>query len=223
MQKVAVIGLGRFGLALAENLAAEGLEVIAIDNNSEVINTVKDNVTLAVKADGTNKETLLSLGLGKVDTVVIAIGDDFESCQLAMLAAHEISYPNVIARANDKTKAKILHALGADEVILPEEQAALKLAQKIAKPSLLEAMDLGTEHSFVQVRTPAGCVGKTLSELQLRARFGVNVVALLEESTEERKNSKFRMAGADTSPQLEENLLMVGKNSDIEKFIREME
>ncbi len=223
MQKVAVIGLGRFGLALAENLAAEGLEVIAIDNNSEVIATVKDNVTLAVKADGTDKETLLSLGLGKVDTVVVAIGDNFENCQLAMLAAYEINYPTVIARANDKTKAKILHALGAHEVILPEEQAALKLAHKIAKPSLLEAMDLGTEHSFVQVRTPAGCVGKTLSELQLRARFGVNVVALLEESTEEKKNSKFRMAGAETTPQLEENLLMVGKNSDIEKFIREME
>ncbi|MDC1141999.1 TrkA family potassium uptake protein [Planctomycetota bacterium] len=223
MQKVAVIGLGRFGLALAEKLAHEGLEVIAIDNDGDVINAVKDKVALAVKADGTSKETLQSLGLGKVDTVVVAIGDHFENCQLAMMAARDLNFPAVIARANDRRKATILRALGADEVLMPEEQAALKLATKLAKPSLLDAMDLGTEHSFVQVRVPTAVIGKTLIELNLRVKFGVNVVALLEETTGDKKHAKFRMAGADTMPQDGETLLMVGKNDDIDRFIREME
>ncbi|MHC4841316.1 MAG: NAD-binding protein [Planctomycetota bacterium] len=223
MQKVAVIGLGRFGLALAEKLAQEGLEVIAIDNDGDVINTVKDKVALAVKADGTSKETLISLGLGKVDTVVVAIGDHFENCQLAMMAARELNFPDVIARANDRRKATILRALGADQVLMPEEQAALKLAVKLAKPSLLDAMDLGTEHSFVQVRAPASVIGKTLVELNLRAKFGVNVVALLEETTDDKKHAKFRMAGPDTAPIEGETLLMVGKNDDIDRFMREME
>lgn len=223
MQKIAVIGLGRFGLALVNKLASEGLEVIAIDSNGDVINAVKDTVALAVKADGTSAETLKSLGLGKVDTVVVAIGDNFENCQLAMMAAMELNYPEVIARANDKIKAKILRALGAVDVLLPEEQAAVKLATKLAKPGLLESMDLGTEHSFVQVRTPQGVFGKNLKDLDLRVKFQINVIATLEEACEEIQNPKFRLAGPDTILQDGEILVLVGKNNDIDRFLRQME
>ncbi|MBZ0136444.1 MAG: TrkA family potassium uptake protein [Planctomycetes bacterium] len=222
MQKVAVIGLGRFGLVLAETLAREGLEVIAIDTAPEVVDYVKDKVALAVTADGTSLDTQKSLGLGKVDTVVVAIGDNFEACQLAMLSARDLDYPRVIARANDRTKETILRRLGADEVIMPEEQAAMKLAQKLAKPSLLEAVDIGSEHSFVQVKAPRGIVGKTLLELQLRKNFGVNLVAIKKPGVGGASDA-IAIPGPDTKPANEDVLMLVGKNKDIDRFIRETE
>lgn len=222
MQKVAVIGLGRFGLALAETLAKEGLEVIAIDTDPEVVDYIKDKVALAVTADGTSLETQKSLGLGKVDTVVAAIGDNFEACQLAMLSARDLDYPRVIARANDRVKETILRRLGADEVIMPEEQAAHKLAQKLAKPSLLEAVDIGSEHSFVQVKAPRGIVGKTLLELQLRKNFGVNLVAIKKPGVGGAQDA-IAIPGPDTKPANEDVLMLVGKNKDIDRFIRETE
>lgn len=222
MQKVAVIGLGRFGLALAETLAKEGLEVIAIDTDPEVVDYIKDKVALAVTADGTSLETQKSLGLGKVDTVVAAIGDNFEACQLAMLSARDLDYPRVIARANDRTKETILRRLGADEVIMPEEQAAHKLAQKLAKPSLLEAVEIGDEHSFVQVKAPRGIAGKTLLELQLRKNFGVNLVAIKKPGIGGAHDA-IAIPGPDTKPATDDILMLVGKNKDIDRFIRETE
>jgi trk system potassium uptake protein len=222
MQKVAVIGLGRFGLALAETLAKEGLEVVAIDTDPEIVDYIKDKVALAVTADGTSLDTQKSLGLGKVDTVVVAIGENFEACQLAMLSARDLDYPRVIARANDRVKETILRRLGADEVIMPEEQAALKLAHKLAKPTLLEAVDIGSEHSFVQVKTPRGIVGKTLLELQLRKNFGVNLVAIKKPGIAGAPDA-IAVPGPDTKPANEDVLMLVGKNKDIDRFIREME
>jgi trk system potassium uptake protein TrkA len=222
MQKVGVIGLGRFGMALAESLAKEGIEVIAIDARPEIINIIKDKVALAVSADGTDVETLRSLGLGRVDTVIVAIGDDFEACQLAMLAARDLEYPKVIARANDRVKEKILRRLGADEIIMPEEQAALKLSQRISRPSLLEAVEIGKEHSFVQVKSPRGVHQKTLLEVNMRKKFGLNLVAIKRPGA---------MPGEETIviPQPETTinegdiLMLVGRDKDIDRFVRESE
>lgn len=226
MQKVAVIGLGRFGMALAENLAKEGIEVIAIDYDVEIVNDVKDRVALAVQADATDLETQRSLGLGKVDTIVVAIGENFEACQLAMLAARDLDGPRVIARANDRVKETILRRLGADEVLLPEEQAALKLSQRLAKPSLLEAVEIGSEHSFVQVKAPNGVRGKTLMELQLRKNFGLNLVAIRNAAVGAGPGSgaeNISIPGPDTIPQEGDVLMLVGKDRDIDRFLREME
>lgn len=219
MQRIAVIGLGRFGLALAERLAREGLEVIAIDSNPDLINRVKDSVALAVAADGTDMDTLRSLGVDKVDTVVIAIGDNFEACQLAMLAAKDLDHPIVVARANDRTKEKILKRLGAHEVILPEEQAAERLGQKLAKPGLLEALDIGNEHSFVQVEAPPGVCGRTLLELDLRRHFGVNMVAIRKPGRDG-KDGAISVPGPDTKLEKDDVMMLVGKDSEIERFMR---
>jgi trk system potassium uptake protein TrkA len=226
MQRVAVIGLGRFGMALAESLAKEGMEVIALDSNAEVVNDIKDRVALAVQADATELETQRSLGLGKMDTIVIAIGENFEACQLAMLAARDLDGPRVIARANDRVKETIMRRLGADEVIMPEEQAALKLSQKLSKPSLLEAVEIGNEHSFVQVKAPRGVHGKTLIELQLRKNFGLNLVAIRNPAVGAGPGSggeSISIPGPDTVPQEGDVLMLVGKDRDIDRFLREME
>lgn len=220
MRKIAIIGLGRFGMSLAERLTQEGLEVLGVDLSIDVVNSARDKITLAIQADATDVETLRSLGVGKVDSAVIAIGDNFEACQLAMLAARDLDYPTVIARANDRVKEKIMRRLGADEVIMPEEQAALKLAQRLAKPSLLEAVDLGNEHSFVQVEAPSGVCNKTLLELHLRKNYGVNLVALKRPIGD---SVEFSIPGPDTSILARDVLLLVGRNKDIERFMREKE
>ena len=220
MQRIAVIGLGRFGLALAESLARDGIEVIAIDSNSEVINRIKDSVALAVTADGTELDSLRSLGVDKVDTVVVAIGDNFEACQLAMLAAKDLGHPTVVARANDRVKETILKRLGADEVILPEEQAAHRLGQKLAKPGLLEAVEIGSEHSFVQVEAPPGVCGQTLLELDLRKHFGVNMVAIRKPAGGDGKGGAISVPGPDTRLAKGDVMMLVGKDSDIDRFMR---
>lgn len=222
MQKVGVIGLGRFGMALAENLAREGIEVIAIDARPEIIHVIKDKVALAVSADATDLETLRSLGLGRVDTVVVAIGEDFEACQLAMLAARDLEYPKVIARANDRVKEKILKRLGADEIIMPEEQAALKLSQRIARPTLLEAVEIGKEHSFVQVKAPPGVRQKTLLELNMRKKFGLNLVAVKRPSTMAGEES-VAIPQPETTIHEGDVLMLVGRDKDIDRFLREYE
>ena len=132
----------------------------------------------------------------------------------------------MIARANDRVKETILRRLGADEVIMPEEQAALKLAQKLAKPSLLEAVDIGSEHSFVQVKAPHGITGKTLLELQLRKNFGVNLVAIRKPAGGAGPGAgaaSISIPGPETKPEEGDVLMLVGKNKDIDRFIREME
>ncbi|RIK63199.1 MAG: hypothetical protein DCC64_07865 [Planctomycetota bacterium] len=222
MQKVGVIGLGRFGMALAESLAQEGIEVIALDSRPEIINQIKDKVALAVSGDGTDLETLRSLGLGKVDTVIVAIGEDFEACQLAMLAARDLEYPKVIARANDRVKEKILRRLGADEVIMPEEQAALKLSQRLSRPTLLEAVEIGKDHSFVQVKSPRGIHGKTLLELNLRKRLGLNLVAIKRPGTMAGEEAVV-IPGPDTTVHEGDVLMLVARDKDIDRFLREFE
>lgn len=222
MQKVGVIGLGRFGMALAENLAQEGIEVIALDSRPEVINQIKDKVALAVSADATDVETLRSLGLGNMDTVVVAIGEDFEACQLAMLAARDLEYPKVIARANDRVKEKILRRLGADEVIMPEEQAAIKLSQRISRPTLLEAVEIGKEHSFVQVKAPPGVRGKTLLELNMRKKFGLNLVAIKRPGALPGEES-ISVPMPETVIKEGDVLMLVGRDKDIDRFLREFE
>lgn len=221
MQKVAVIGLGRFGMALAEQLAKEGIEVVAIDSNPQVVEQIKDRVALAVSANACELETQRQLGLDRVDIVVVAIGDNFEACQLAMLSARDLDYPRVIARANDRVKETILRRLGADEVIMPEEEAALRLAQRLSKPSLIEAVDIGSEHSFVQMKAPRGVHNKTLIELQLRRNFGLNLVAIRR--GEGAEQSAINIPGPDTRLQEGEVLMIVGKDKDIDRFLREFE
>jgi trk system potassium uptake protein TrkA len=221
MQKVAVIGLGRFGMALAEQLAKDGAEVVAIDSRPEVVETIKNKVALAVAADATDLETLRSLGLGRVDVVVIGIGEDFEASQLAMLAATDLNYPRVIARANDRVKQTILRRLGADEVIMPEEQAALKLAQRLSRPSVLDQLELGSDHSFVQVPAPRGALGKTLLELNLRKSYGLNLVAIRRQTPEGKE--QIAIPGPDTRLSENEVVMLVGRNKDIERFLRELE
>lgn len=129
--KVAVVGLGLFGMSLALELARAGAEVIAIDENMELCNDVKNEVAVAVRLDATDERELRAQGVHQVDVLVASIGNDFEANLLLILLAKEMGIPRVIARAPSKRHAKILLRIGADEVILPEIDAAAATAKSL--------------------------------------------------------------------------------------------
>ncbi|MGE3777173.1 MAG: TrkA family potassium uptake protein [Pirellulaceae bacterium] len=178
MQKIAVLGLGRFGMRLACELAASGVEVIAADRNGRLVDDAKDYVTLAVQMDFTDEDALQSQNIGKVDVCIVAIGEGFEATLLTTLNVKKLGVPRVIARAQTVVQAEILSRIGADEIVQPENAAARELARRLSHPRLLDFVQLDASHSIFQLHAPRRFVGKTLEELRLRTAYRVNLIAI---------------------------------------------
>ncbi len=178
MQRIAVIGLGRFGSRLAASLAAAGQEVVAIDKNRRIVEEMRDRVTLAVALDATDVQALLDQGIDHVDAAVVGIGEDFESAALATAALNQIGVPKVISRSMTPTGARILTRVGADHIVNPEDESADRWAIRLTSPQFLNHYDIAADHSIVEIQTPADWTGKTLADLQLRANAGVHIVAI---------------------------------------------
>lgn len=178
MQRVAVIGLGRLGMELASRLAEAGAEVVAIDTNGRLVDQIHDRVTLAVRMDATDLEALRAQDIEQVDVAVVAIGEAFEAALLTVLGLKELGVRRVVARAQSTRQAEILAKIGADLVIFPELESARRLARTLVLPRIEDHIELASGHSIVQLRAPRQFHNKTLLELNLRHRYGVNVVAI---------------------------------------------
>lgn len=176
--KCAVIGLGEFGRAVAVGLARNGVEVIAVDIKMEQVETIKDQVTLAVRLDGSQEHALEAHGLGDVDVLIAAIGDNFEAQVLVVVHAKQFGIKRIVARATSEDHRRVLKAVGADEVLNPEEEAARWMVQRLLITNISSYFELAEGFSVVEVTAPPGMVGKTLMELNLRRRFRINLVAL---------------------------------------------
>lgn len=178
MSSFAIIGLGRFGMTLARNLARAGQEVIAIDEDSELVEQISSDVTLAVRMDATDERALRSQGVGKVDVAVVTIGDEFESNVLVTALLKSMGVLRVIARASSPIRQKILRHVGADVVISPEDESALRLAQQLISPGLISSVEIGEGVSMVQMKAPACFHNRRIIDLDLRRRCEVNLVAI---------------------------------------------
>ena len=178
MDRFAVIGMGRFGRRLARALTAAEAEVVAIDRNADLVEQIRDEVTLAVRLDSTDAEALRMQGIQDVDVVLVGIGEDFESSALTVATLKEIGVKRIVARANSDIQAKILQKVGADEVALPESESAMRWAHRLMLPNLKQYVELGEGHSMVYVSAPVLFQRKTLQELNLRNEFGVNLIAI---------------------------------------------
>jgi trk system potassium uptake protein TrkA len=176
--KIAVVGLGLFGKSLALQLARAGAEVIAIDARLDLVDDVKDAVSSAVKLDATDEKELRSQGIHQADVLVASIGDNFEANQLLVILAKKIGIRRVVARAPSETHARILGLVGADEVVLPEEQAAEDLSRKLVQPSLKGYFELIEGYSVAEILAPASFHGKRLADLELKTRYRVNLIAI---------------------------------------------
>jgi trk system potassium uptake protein TrkA len=178
MKRFMVIGLGRFGHRLAKELTDAGHEVIAIDNREALVEHIRDEVALAVCLDATEPEALKSQGVDKVDTAVVAIGKDFEANALATATLKALGVGRVISRASSDIQRRILDRIGADQVIFPEEEMAVRLAAHLTNPQIIDHLELSEGHSLVQIRAPAVWYDRTLSDIDLRKKHEVNLVAI---------------------------------------------
>jgi trk system potassium uptake protein TrkA len=178
VQKVAVIGLGRFGMALARQLGASGVQVIALDRSPHLVAEVKDHVDLAVRLDSTDRQALLSQEVDKVDVGVVAIGENFEAALLTTALLKQLGVPEVICRAQTEVHARIFQQIGADRVIQPERETGAQLARQLANPHLVDFIRLADGFTLIEIDTPRAFHGKSIRDLGLRAKYDVNLVVL---------------------------------------------
>jgi len=178
MKQFAVFGLGVFGVAVAKNLMMEGMEVIAIDDNEKNIEMIKNDVTEAAILDSTKEEALRAIDIGRVDCAIVCIGENMEASILTSLLLKKFEVPKIVARANSQGHRQILNLIGVDEIISPEEEMGLRLARRVSSTHILHHLDISEDHTISEVIVSQSFVGKSIRELDLRSRFGINIVGI---------------------------------------------
>lgn len=178
MKQFAIFGLGVFGVSLAKNLMAEGMEVIVVDKNDRDIETIKNEVTEAAVLDSTQEEALQAIDIRRIDCAIVAIGDDMEASILTALLLKKLEVPKIIARANSPAHRRILSLIGVDEIISPEDEMGVRLARRLSSTHILHHLDVSEEHTIAEVVIADSFVGKTIKEMNFRSRFGVNIVGI---------------------------------------------
>lgn len=178
MKTYLVIGLGRFGAAIARQLCSLGAEVLAMDVRPDVVQQISGDVTHAVTGDAKDKEVLRALGARNFDCGVVAIGDDLATSVLATMNLKELGIPHVVCKAYDETHRRVLEKLGADRVVIPEQEHAQRLARSLYSHNVLEYIELSKDYGILEIPVPQKWIGKTLKDLDIRAKLGVNVIAV---------------------------------------------
>lgn len=181
MRRIAVIGLGRFGMVLARNLGKLGAQVLAIDQSIQLVNEIRDDVDLAVQLDSTDKDALTAQEIDKVDVCVVSIGENFEASLLTTVLLQKLGVPRVICRAQTQFHAEIFRQIGATEVIQPETSAGEQTARRLANPKLADLIELAEGFSIVEIPTPGEWVGSPLKKLELRTKYDINLIAIRRE------------------------------------------
>ena len=172
-----VIGLGRFGTAVATTLYEMGHEVVAIDQNEEYVERVMNLVTHAAIVDASDERALRALGAGDFDVVIVAIGSDVQANILATMNAKSLGAPYVVTKAIDEMARRVLERIGADLVVRPEHDMGVRLARQIATPNIVDTLDLGGDYAIVEIEANDRLRG-TLRDLNLTGRFGVQIIAI---------------------------------------------
>jgi trk system potassium uptake protein len=213
MAQYAVIGLGRFGLAVVETLLKDGHEVLAIDSDRAIVQKASEIARNCVELDSTDRSNLEAVGITSFDAVIVAIGRDLEASILTTMNLKELGAKRVLAKARDKTHADILEKVGADEVIFPERDTAIRLVHKLEFHAIEEILDMPGNYTLAKARIPKKLIGKTLRKAELRKHYNVNVVAL-------EKDGKLNVnpePDAEFDP--ESFLWVIGKSNDVERLV----
>lgn len=206
-----VIGTGRFGSSIATALHDFGHEVVAVDEVEDALEPIMQQVTHAVVMDATDEESLRKLGIRAFDTVIVAIGENLEASILATVAAKAAGARYVISKANDRLAARVLASVGADEVIRPEHDMGRRLARQLASPTEVSALELGPDHTVVEMEATADLAG-TLADLKLPKEFGVQVIAV------HREDQIIVNPGADFEVQPADRIVVLGHNDDLDRL-----
>lgn len=211
MKSYVVIGLGRFGASLAQQLCKLGAEVLALDVRGDLVQQIAQNVTHAVVGDAQDKEVLKALGVRNLDCAIIAIGDNLAASVLITMNLKELGVPFVVCKAHDDTHRRVLEKLGVDRVLIPEQESAQRLARTLNSHNVLDYIELSEDFGILDVPVPAGWVGKTLRELNVRAKLGVNIIAVENGGkTNVSPSADYAVCAGDT-------LVVLGDNIALEK------
>ncbi len=214
MKKFAVIGLGKFGFHVAKALFEDGNEVIAIDQDRNRIQEIDPYCTEAIVMDASDKERLKALGLENMDSVVLSAGSKISNSILICLHLQEIGVKKILAKALDDDHAKILKKIGATEIIRPEMAMAIRIARGLSTPNILDFIPLAEDYNLLQVDPPRAFIGKTLRDLDLKAKYNVFVIAIKELVPENFvlvPPASFLIKDSDV-------LMLIGKEQDIAKI-----
>lgn len=178
MRQIAVIGLGRFGAAVALTLVDLGHQVLGVDVREQLTQKLADRLTHVAHADCTDEDTLKALGLRNFDAVVVAIGHNLDASILVTVMLKEIGVPLVVAKAASELHGKVLVRVGADRVVYPERDMGARVAHSLVAANVLDYIELSPDYNIIEMKATPNMVGKTLRDLELRARFGINVMAI---------------------------------------------
>jgi trk system potassium uptake protein TrkA len=215
MEQFMVIGLGNFGFNIADNLSKAGRQVIAVDTNSQKVEEIKDKVKKAVIVDVCNKKSLSEvISSSKADVVIVCLGNKLEASILATLYLKEMKIEKIIAKASSKDHAIILKTVGADEVVFPKQEMAKKLTKRLLKPNLIDYIPMAEEYSIFELDVPDEFVGKTLSELELRNKYHIEVIVVKNIMN----NNFIHVPAGDYRFEPDTAMVVIGKDEDIEKI-----
>lgn len=182
-QSYAVFGLGRYGRAVAKELAESGAEVLAVDLDEDIVNAASVEIPYCKCADITEAEVIKRLGIANIDVVIIAMATNLEASVLAAMLCKEIGVKTVIAKCSSEMHRKILSKVGADRVVFPENESGIRLAKNLLSSGFVDIMDLSNDVSMVELSVKPEWEGKTLIELNLRKKYSINVVAIIEDKS----------------------------------------
>ena len=207
-----VFGLGKFGESIAIMLGRLGCNVLAVDKSEEKVEEVSQYVTHAVQADATDIDSLKTLGVSNFDVAVVAISQDMQSSIMATMLVKDLGVNYIIAKAQNELHKKVLERIGADRIVFPEREMGARLARNLVANNIMDYMELSDKYSIVEIGVRDEWIGKTLVELNMRARFGLNVVAIRGEGgqIDVSPGAQRRMNQTDI-------LVVIGSNQDIKR------
>lgn len=208
----AIFGLGRYGVSVAKELVRNGAEVIAVDSNENIVNSLVNDIPFCKCADTTNKEVLTKLGITNVDTVIVAMAGNIEASVMTVLLCKELGVPNVIAKCSNEMHFKILTKVGADKVVFPEKESGTRQAKNLLSSGFMDVIELSTEVSMIELDVKKDWIGKTLLELNLRKKYSINVIAV-------KSDNKIEIDIDPNVPLTDKmKLVVIGKTSKLSKI-----
>lgn len=223
-QRIAVLGLGTFGLSLCRALAQTDVEVIAVDRHEVNVDSIKDTVDVAVTGDATDPAVLEGAGVADCDVAIVAIGENTESSIIATLNLQDLGIAQIYARAMTVMHRRVLRKLGIAKIINPEEDAAVRLAASLSERAIEQLVDLGEGFSFVVVSAPENFAGRNLADLDLRRTARVNVVGIRRVASGAAEGgidfsyTQFVLPDGNTVVQEHDRLLVVGRPDDVRRL-----
>ena len=205
-----VLGLGRFGTSVARTLCELGQEVLAVDANEHLVEAIAPHVTQAIQLDATDEDALASLEVQSFDVAIVSIGQNTRDSILVSVLLKELGVPYLVAKANDELHAKVLRKIGVDRVVFPERDMGARLARNLLTPNVLELMELTGDYQIIEIRVPAKWVDNSIIDLNVRRRYGLNILAIL-------RGERFLVSPApDMLFEQGDTVLVMGRKDDIE-------